>query len=62
MIFRKQGKIIEICRSQFKTDESYYNEIYNLKKESDDNNKSKGTPISTCQFITNLLLKQHGSK
>lgn len=74
MIFRKQGKIIEIQRSQFKTDKSYYNEIYMLQKENRemdnshviapdpspiDTQSNSTTTTTTCQFVTNLLLKHN---
>ena len=68
MIFRKQGKLIEICRTHYKTDEMYYNEIYKLQKDYSVANtinfvltstipiNKNTTPINTIQ---NLLLKNH---
>ena len=66
MIFRKQGKLIEINRTQFKTDKSYYNEIYKLQQENNVMTSSSGatsnvstrkSASSTLQLISNLLLK-----
>jgi len=56
MIFRKDGKLVEICRSDYKTDELYYNEIYKLKKEC---NKQVVdiNPINTCNIIQNNSTK-----
>jgi hypothetical protein len=73
MIFRKQGKLIEICRTDFKTDENYYNEIYQLQKECNrsqhvvdidvdvggNNTIINNTVNKPLITIQNLLLKNH---
>lgn len=66
MLFRKQGKVIEIVRCQFKTDKDYYTEIYRLQLQlhEDDVKNHESTSISkptfsTFEFVSNLLLKDH---
>ena len=54
MIFRKQGKLVEICRTDYKTDEMYYNEIYKLYKETNkQGNNINFNKTNTATYTTN---------
>jgi hypothetical protein len=53
MIFRcKNGEIIEILRSQFNSDKSYYSHILSLKTN---NNYPKSISTSNRQNIINII-------
>ena len=53
MIFRsKNGQLIEVLRSQFNSDKSYYNHILSLKTN---NNYPKSISTSNRQNIINII-------
>lgn len=59
MLFRKQGKLVEICRTHYKTDGLYYNEIYKLYKEQEQENDDECKDVAKNSINTTNKSNAH---